>query len=227
MVASRWVLVSLLCILAIVCLDRLLLRLEQRGWIYYRKRQASPGGLGRAFIAVQSMLEPGAKHVLEYRQSGRAGEDDAGGAADPWQGPWVACDANQYAGCTEGRINTGAARLAGDLRFRDQAAIVIRCQQSDAGETPSDEDSTDLSVTRERVMALLQSDKESICVAVLTSANLQRLVFYTSSPESVESRITALRPAIHPHEILLRIQEDAEWSVYHELARTVSPSKRD
>ncbi|MGZ5463386.1 MAG: DUF695 domain-containing protein [Thermoanaerobaculia bacterium] len=227
MVASRWVLVFLLCILAILCLDRLLLKLEERGWIYYRKRHASPGGLGGAFIAVQSMLEPGAKHVLEYRQSGRAGEDEAGGAPDPWQGPWVSCAASQYAGCTEARINTGAAPLAGNLSLRDQAVVVIRCQQSDADETPSDGDSTGLSVTRERVMELLQSDKESICVAVLTGPNLQRLVFYTSSPESVESRITALRPAIHPHEILLRIQEDDEWSVYHELARTVAPSRRD
>lgn len=227
MVASRWVLIFLLCILAILCLDRLLLKAEKRGWIYYRKRQASPGGLGNAFIAVHSMLEPGAKHVLEYRQPGPAAEDEGGGAPDPWQGPWVACDASQYAGCTEGRINTGAARLAGNLRLPDQAVVVIRRQQSDADETPSDGDSTGLSVTGERVMELLQSDEESICVAVLTGPNLRRLVFYTSSPESVESRITALRPAIHPHEILLRIQEDDEWSVYHELARTVSPSTRD
>lgn len=224
MVASRWVLVIFLGILAILCLDRLLLELEKRGWIYYRKRQASPGGLGGVFIAVQSILEPGAKHVLEYKQSARAAEDEAGGALDPWQGPWAACAASSYAGCTEARINTGAARLAGDLRFPDQALVVIRRPQSDGDETPSDGDSTGLSVTGERVMELLQSDKESICVAVLTGPDVHRLVFYTSSPESVESRITALRPAIHPHEILLRIQEDDEWSVYHELARTVSPS---
>jgi hypothetical protein len=59
-------------------LDRLLLGAEARGWIYYRKKRASPGTLGSAFLEVQGMLQEGAKHAAEEHR-GEAPEVDEHG----------------------------------------------------------------------------------------------------------------------------------------------------
>jgi len=54
-----------------------------RGWIYYRKRHGSSGALGTAFLEVQSVLEPGKRHVLEVRKNAEPEEDDSGDPPQP------------------------------------------------------------------------------------------------------------------------------------------------
>ena len=49
-------------------LDRLLLKAEGRGWIYYRKKRGTSSRLGSAFLEVQSILEPEKRHVAEIRR---------------------------------------------------------------------------------------------------------------------------------------------------------------
>ncbi|MGD1148583.1 MAG: hypothetical protein ABR961_11600 [Thermoanaerobaculaceae bacterium] len=46
-------------------LDRFLLWSEERGWIYYRRKKASPGTLGSAFLEIQGMLQADARHTAE------------------------------------------------------------------------------------------------------------------------------------------------------------------
>jgi len=64
--------------LAGVAADRLLLRAEERGWIYYRRRRASPGSAASAALEVQKILEPRTRHVLAVQRDVRPIEDDAG-----------------------------------------------------------------------------------------------------------------------------------------------------
>lgn len=59
-------------------LHRLGLWMEARGWIYYRDKRASGGAMGSAFLELQSMLEPGARHVLEIRQNEKAEDTESG-----------------------------------------------------------------------------------------------------------------------------------------------------
>jgi hypothetical protein len=50
-------------------LDRLLLWMERRGWVYWRKTKRSTGpGVGNALLEIQTLVEPSARHVLELRQ---------------------------------------------------------------------------------------------------------------------------------------------------------------
>jgi len=67
-----------------VAADRLLLRAEERGWIYYRRRRASPGSAASAALEVQKIFEPRTRHVLTVQRDVRPIEDDAG---DPPAGP--------------------------------------------------------------------------------------------------------------------------------------------
>ena len=48
-------------------LDAWLLQLEAQGWIFYRHRQPTGGGLG-ALIELQKALEPGVRQVEEVPQ---------------------------------------------------------------------------------------------------------------------------------------------------------------
>lgn len=52
----------------LILLDRLLLALERRGWIYWRRSRGSSGSLGNAMLDVQKILEPSKRHVVEERR---------------------------------------------------------------------------------------------------------------------------------------------------------------
>jgi hypothetical protein len=72
-----------LAAVALFLIDRLGLWLEDRGYIYYRKKSGSASAMGNAFLEIQSMVDPAAKHVLEMRQDEIGEQDDSG---DPPRG---------------------------------------------------------------------------------------------------------------------------------------------
>ncbi|MDI6697424.1 MAG: hypothetical protein QME85_00610 [Candidatus Saccharicenans sp.] len=53
---------------AIFGLDRLLLAMESRGWIYYRRKKPGSSALGRACLEVQRLLEPSKKYVIQIKE---------------------------------------------------------------------------------------------------------------------------------------------------------------
>lgn len=61
--------------------DRLLLWLEWRGWIDYRRTypgRFQSGEVGPAFLAIQALFEPGKRHAVEQRNAVQTEEDDTG-----------------------------------------------------------------------------------------------------------------------------------------------------
>jgi hypothetical protein len=80
MVAIVWAAVAAATVYG---LHRLGLWMESRGWIYYRKKRGSSGGLGTAFLEVQSLLEPSARHVLEVKRNEDAADEDSGDPPKP------------------------------------------------------------------------------------------------------------------------------------------------
>ncbi|MEW5764041.1 MAG: hypothetical protein ACOYXN_11465 [Acidobacteriota bacterium] len=62
-------------------LDRFLLRMEERGWIYYRKRRGHADRVGDAAFRVQALFEPGKRYVLEERE--KAKREERGDGAPP------------------------------------------------------------------------------------------------------------------------------------------------
>jgi hypothetical protein len=71
------------CLLAVILwlADRGLLKAEERGWIYYRKKRGHSDRLGQAFLDLHSMLEPGNRHVLEEKR--REDSEKPGEGAPP------------------------------------------------------------------------------------------------------------------------------------------------
>ena len=54
-------------VLAIYSGHRLLVWMEGRGWIYYRRRRGTSAALGNALLSVQTFYQPSVKQVLEAR----------------------------------------------------------------------------------------------------------------------------------------------------------------
>ena len=71
-------------------LDKLLLKMEARGWIYYRKKQPTRTSLGNAFLEIQSMIEPGKRQIIETRKEIKdqqeSGDDPIPGEEDEKSG---------------------------------------------------------------------------------------------------------------------------------------------
>ena len=57
-------------------LDRLGLWLEDRGWLYYRRRRPSSSPLSM-WVAMQQYMEPGVKHVREVGQESKEEDHEA------------------------------------------------------------------------------------------------------------------------------------------------------
>jgi hypothetical protein len=75
-------LVAILIALGLLALHFLASWAEDRGWIYYRRRQGGSGALGNAVLEVQAMLEPSTRHVVEERQE-HPGEGEESGDPPP------------------------------------------------------------------------------------------------------------------------------------------------
>jgi len=68
-------------------LDRLLLKMESRGWIYYRRTKPARSSLGNAFLEIQSMLEPSKKAMVDVMKEEKKEENESGDP--PESGPPV------------------------------------------------------------------------------------------------------------------------------------------
>jgi hypothetical protein len=61
-----------LILAALYPLHRLLVWMESKDWIYYRRKRKS----GAVFLEIAAIIDPGARHVLEARKEIAAAEDD-------------------------------------------------------------------------------------------------------------------------------------------------------
>jgi hypothetical protein len=76
--ALRLVLWGAGALLALLAFDRLFLWMERRGWIYYRKKTASPRSVGGAFLEIHSLLEPSRKYVIEIEKEEKKEQAESG-----------------------------------------------------------------------------------------------------------------------------------------------------
>lgn len=64
---------------ALVGVDRLLLWMEGRGWLRYRRRRPNWAAGRRHLLDIQALYDPGVRHTIEFEiEEERADEDDAG-----------------------------------------------------------------------------------------------------------------------------------------------------
>jgi len=59
-------------------LDRLMLWMESRNWIYYRRSKGGPRGAIYHTLEMHSIFDPGIKHVHEIQVKEEEEEDESG-----------------------------------------------------------------------------------------------------------------------------------------------------
>jgi hypothetical protein len=65
--------------LGAVALDRLLLWMEAKGWIYWRKvKRKGGGGAAAALISINAVYDPSAHHTAEAREEQEMEDEDDG-----------------------------------------------------------------------------------------------------------------------------------------------------
>lgn len=77
----KWLLVGAGIGLLAFAVDRLLLWMEWRGWIDYRRThpgRINTGQIGPAFLAIESLFQSGAQRALEERQAVRTERETTG-----------------------------------------------------------------------------------------------------------------------------------------------------
>jgi hypothetical protein len=78
----KWLLFPAGLALLVFAADRLLLWMEWRGWIDYRRTdpgRINPGQVGPAFLGIQALFQSGARHHLEERNAVRTEREASGG----------------------------------------------------------------------------------------------------------------------------------------------------
>lgn len=73
----------ILIVAILLGLDRLLLWMERRGWIYWRKSKSSGTGIGNALLEIQSMLGPSRKNIVEVMKEDKREQEDSGAPPRP------------------------------------------------------------------------------------------------------------------------------------------------
>src|SRR6516225_3160474 len=71
-----WPALAIGAVAALFGLDRLGLWLEDRGWLYYRRKKPTSSPM-TAFVAMQQVIEPGVTHVVEVRHHQRSERETA------------------------------------------------------------------------------------------------------------------------------------------------------
>lgn len=72
-----------LVVAALAAIHALALWAERRGWIYYLHTHASPGTRAGAFLEMQSLVDPGTRHIVASRAEEGLEEDDSGAPPSP------------------------------------------------------------------------------------------------------------------------------------------------
>jgi len=115
------------------------------------------------------------------------------------------------------RFNGGFRDFRGKSRYPHQVGIAVPLRSPEETGLPSPQEISELGAIEDSICEVLEAEKESLLVVVVTTSGMQEFVFYTRSPEQVKVKVGRLRGTINGHEIQLMIQEDRDWQVYAHL----------
>lgn len=116
------------------------------------------------------------------------------------------------------RRNASAQSLARHPEYRFRVGIAIPLNAPSPDGLPTNDEVDELNAIEDRICALLEQGNESLLVLAITTSGMREFVFYTRSPDSIESHLDALRSEVVTHEIQNYVAEDPKWSVYAQFA---------
>jgi len=117
------------------------------------------------------------------------------------------------------RAITGYRKFGGVIGYAHQVGIAVPLNAPEPSGLPSSIEIGALDSIEDSICGLLETQRESLYVAAITSNGMREFVFYTRSPEQVKQKFEQLRRSINSHQIQLMIQQDKDWQVYSRLVK--------
>ena len=74
-----WPALAIAAVAALFGLDRIGLWLEDRGWLYYRRKRTSSSPMS-SWVTMQQIIEPGVRHVVEIKHHQRSRKEREAGS---------------------------------------------------------------------------------------------------------------------------------------------------
>ena len=111
------------------------------------------------------------------------------------------------------RYNTDAKRLIGHPEYAHQVGIAIPLHNPDQAGLPNNEEMDQLNEIEKMLIKQLESDNESLLVAVITTNGMRELILYTSDPMQVKEKMSKIKERDLSHELQMMIQPDKDWVI--------------
>ncbi|HLY39794.1 MAG TPA: DUF695 domain-containing protein [Terracidiphilus sp.] len=115
------------------------------------------------------------------------------------------------------RMNAAYREFTGVEGYDHQVGIAMPLLDPEPSGLPSTTENAQLDDIEEHLCGLLEADRESIFVAVITTSGMRELVFYTRDPENVKAKFEDAKSRVDGHQVQLLIQPDREWKIYERL----------
>lgn len=88
---------------------------------------------------------------------------------------------------------------------------------------PSTEEGVDLQEFEQGLSSALETDRESLCVLVITNNGMRDFIFYTRNPMGAKEKLDAALPALKGFRFSVAIEPDADWEIYQAFDKMLSP----
>jgi hypothetical protein len=72
----KWTLIVVAISVGLFLVDRILLKIEECGWIFYRRNKPNFQNAGSVFMELQAMFEPKARYFIERKEQEEHEEDE-------------------------------------------------------------------------------------------------------------------------------------------------------
>jgi hypothetical protein len=101
--------------------------------------------------------------------------------------------------------------------YTHQVGIAVPLRKPEPNGLPSTEESEQLNIIEETIVGELESGRESMLVAVITTNGMREFVLYTKDPKKMQERFERWKELLVSHELQMMMQPDKEWDVYNRL----------
>jgi hypothetical protein len=124
------------------------------------------------------------------------------------------------------RMENAYTGLAPIPAYDHHVIISIHLRNPRPNGFPSSEVGDDLEALEMNICRLLEIDRESLCVLVVTNNGLRDLIFYTRKVKSVKQRTEDAISLYKGFVVEFWIQPDESWEIYQHFSRWLTPAGR-
>lgn len=143
-----------------------------------------------------------ARDQLEIRESWKVGHGEYGGKV------------------LIARFNSGLKEIAGHPEYPYQVGIVVPLREPTEQGLPTVDEDERLAILEQQIAKVLEDNRESILVGVLSTGGMREFVYYSANEVAVREKFEQLRGSISSHELQLMIQKDPAWNVYRQFIQS-------